>query len=529
MSWHVKIYFACTLLLTAQAGFAQNKRSKMFLETLEEANAMFDAEDFRNAQNKYRSVYHEDPGHEEMNLSIAICKYRLKEPPDSIIPFLRKADKSKFPEAQLYEARVLHLQHQFDEAIEHYKKYKKFRASTREVKNDEIARLIRISERARERVNNPVRAIIKNLGPAINTKYPEYVPLISADESVIYFTSRRPGSTGDSTDAWGNYFEDVYVSYQENGQWSAAKNLGEPLNTPTHDACAALSGSAKQMIIYRTSADGLSGDLYLTEAAGGGWGEPRKLGPEVNTPHKELSACFSPDGNSIVFSSDRPGGLGGKDLYRVVKLPNDKWSLPSNLGKQVNTKYDEDAPFISADGSTLYFSSKGHETIGEYDIFKSAIKEDGSFGKTEGIGYPVNTVGDDIYFVVNANAKHGYYSSLNENHGEAGYASEDLYMVDMHYDVADVLVRRCVALDARSGQPVSAKITLVDKVTNKVSGLYRSSAKTGSFIIVVNPYNAYKLTAEIKDHSPVEINLPAVAEHPGEAGEEELIKILFAD
>lgn len=515
------------LVLSGLAGYAQNKQVKKFRETLAEANAMFDAEDFRNAENKYLSIYNQEPDNEEMNLSIAICKYNLKELPDSIMPFLRKVDKSKMPEAQLYEARVLHLEHKFDEAIEHYKKYRKnFGESTRDVKNEEVDRLIEISKRARQYMNEPVKAVIKNLGPDINTKYPEYVPLIPADESVLYFTSRRPGSTGDTVDAWGNYFEDVYASYQQDGKWLPAKNIGAPINTSTHDACAALSAAAQQMIIYRTSADGLSGDLYITEATNKGWAVPQKLGPEINTQYKEFSACFSPDGNSIVFSSDRPGGLGGKDLYRVVKLPNDKWSLPSNLGKEINTKYDEDAPFISADGTTLYFSSKGHETIGEYDIFKIAINEDRSFGKIESIGYPVNTVGDDIYFVVNANSKHGYYSSLNENHDEAGYESEDIYMIDMHYNVTDVIVRRCVAQDA-SGQPVAAKITLTEKQTHKLSGLYHSNGNTGSFIIVVNPYNEYKLVAEFKDHAPVEIDLPAAASRPAENGEEAVIKILF--
>jgi hypothetical protein len=519
-------YIICFIILVSCFGYGQNKHTKQFKTILSEADILFDMDDFKNAEQKYLSIYNEDVGNEKLNLNIAICKYKLKEFPDSILPYLSKVDKSTFAEAQFYEAKIFHLEHKFKEAIEHYEKYKKFDENKREVKNGEVDRLIEISKRAAEYVGNPHKAIIKNLG-TINTKYPEYVPLISADESVLYFTSRRPGGTGGLTDAWGNYYEDVYISSNKNGEWQNAQNIGPPVNTKTHDACTALSADAQQMLIYRTSNDGLSGDLYTTQATTKGWTNPEKLGPQINTEYKEVSACFSPDGNSIIFSSDKPGGEGGKDLYRVIKLPNDKWSLATNLGTTINTKYDEDAPFISADGTTLYFSSKGHETIGEFDIFKCAINEDGTFGKTENVGYPINTVGDDIFFVVNANAKHGYYSSLNETPSEVGYESEDIYFIDMHYNETDIIVRKCIAMHGSSEHPAAAKITLVDKETDKVSGLYHSNGNTGSFIIIVNPFCEYKLIAEYKDFKPVEIDLPSVVKQPVNLTEDEVLKIIF--
>ena len=513
----------CLTLLT----HAQKTSTKQFRQNLNEANALFDMDDFKNAEQKYLSIYKEDTANEQMNLNLAICKFKLKEFPDSILPFLKKVDKSNFAEAQFYEAKIFHLEHQFEEAIEHYTKYKTFDENKREVKNQEVDRLIEIAKRAKEYMSNPHKAVIKNIGPTINTKYPEYVPLIPADESVLYFTSRRMGSTGNLTDAWGNYYEDVYVSKNKDGKWSEVENIGPPVNTKTHDACVALSADAQQMLIYRTSSDGLSGDLYSTEATTKGWSNPEKLGPQINTEYKEVSACFSPDGNTIIFSSDKPEGAGGKDLYRVVKLPNGKWSLATNLGNVINTKYDEDAPFISADGSILYFSSKGHETMGEYDIFKSQIKDDGTFGETEDIGYPVNTVGDDIFFVVNASAKHGYYSSLNENPNEVGYESEDIYFIDMHFNEKDLIVKKCVALHGKSLHPIAAKISLIDKETNKLVGLYHSNGNTGNFIIVLNPYNAYKLVAEYKEAETVEMDLPPIAHQTEMPKEEDLIKIIF--
>src|ERR1700739_3489943 len=262
MKCYKNIYLVCVALFLSLFVSAQKNHSRQFKEVLNDANMLFDMDDFKNAEQKYLSIYNEDAANEQLNLNIAICKYKLKEFPDSILPYLTKVDKSSFAEAQFYEAKIFHLEHKFKEAIEHYEKYKKFDENKREIKNGEVDRLIEISKRAAEYTNNPHKAIIKNLGAAINTKYPEYVPLISADESVLYFTSRRLGGTGNLVDAWGNYYEDVYVSYNKNGEWSVAQNIGVPINTKTHDACVALSADAQQMLIYRTSTDGLSGVLY---------------------------------------------------------------------------------------------------------------------------------------------------------------------------------------------------------------------------------------------------------------------------
>src|SRR6185437_2777841 len=170
------IYFTSFVLLIAFSSYGQNHHSKLFKETLNDAGILFDADDFKNAEQKYLSIYKEDTANEQLNLNIAICKYKLKEFPDSILPYLIKVDKSKYAEAQFYEAKIFHLEHKFNEAIEHYQKYKKFDENKREVKNTEVDRLIEISKHAIEYMNNPHKAVIKNMGANINTKYPDYVP-----------------------------------------------------------------------------------------------------------------------------------------------------------------------------------------------------------------------------------------------------------------------------------------------------------------------------------------------------------------
>lgn len=359
------------------------------------------------------------------------------------------------------------------------------------------------------------------MGQKLNTKYNDYVPVITPDESMMFFTSRRPGGIGNIQDEKGNYYEDVYLSRKTTGGWSEPVNVGAPVNSNDHDACVAIAPDGKHMILYRPSADKLSGDLYETVFDNNAWGIPVKLGPQINTKDgKETSACISADGNLLFFSSDKPGGFGGKDLYVSIKLPNGKWGLPVNLGPSVNTPYDEDAPFMSPDNTTLYFSSKGHETIGEYDVFKTQRSEDGK-GWTipENMGYPVNSVGDDIFFVICADGYHGYYSSQKDN----GFGGEDLYMIDMHYSENDVKVREAFVYEKGSneGKTVKAKITLNDGESRQPVGFYTSNQRSGKFIFMVSPFRTYSVHVEADGYESVTIPIEALTPE----NEQEPVKI----
>ena len=494
---------------------------------IKEADALFEIDDFKNAEIKYLSVWKYDSLNSSMNLNLAICKYKLKELPDSVLYYLKKADKSSNPEVQFYEGKLYHLTHQFKEAIAHYELYKKQPIDIREINNLEIDRLIAISKRADEMMKHPHKAYIKNIGNTINTKYDEYVPLVSTDEKLMYFTSRRPGGIGNKKDAWGKYYEDIYYTEVKDGAWQSPKNVGIPINSETHDACVAISADLQQMIVYRTSPDGTSGDLYHTEATEKGWGPLLKFGTEINSEAREFSATFNLENNVIYFSSDRPGGFGGKDIYRVVKLPNNQWGLPWNLGPNVNTAYDEDAPFLSVNGKTLYFSSMGHETMGEYDVFKTSLIDENTFGKPENLGCPINTVGNDIFFILSPDGAHGYYSSLNEHPKELGYESEDIYFIDMRYSETDLKVRKGIVLGLDEHGIAGVKVTLINSETNKVEGVFNPSANTGKFVFVVNPFYNYKIIADAKGYESNIIELSPMIENKMDEDEIDDLKIIL--
>ncbi|MBX9851516.1 MAG: hypothetical protein K2X86_07125, partial [Cytophagaceae bacterium] len=171
----------------------------------------------------------------------------------------------------------------------------------------------------------------------------------------------------DETD--GRYFEDIYIAYKKDSTWSAPELIGSGINTEGHDASISLSPDGQNLLIFRhydQSLIGASspGDLYLSRLKGNTWTQATKLSESINTKAWEPSACLSSDERILYFSSNREGGSGGTDLYMVRKLPNGEWALPMNLGNKINTPFDEDSPFIIADGKTLYFSSNGHRTMG---------------------------------------------------------------------------------------------------------------------------------------------------------------------
>ena len=335
------------------------------------------------------------------------------------------------------------------------------------------------------------------------------LPIISADETELIFTSRRKG-TGGLTDPYGSYFEDIYTSKLINGKWSAPTGMGENINTETHDAGVSLSVDGNTLFIYRTNKEQTGGDLYFLSMVEEKWSKPDKLaslvtslsaGDEgINTDYIEPSATMSADGNTLYFSSTRPGGFGGKDIYRCIKLPDDQWSLAVNLGPTINTAQDEDAPFIHPDGRSLYFSSKGHDNMGGYDIFKTTLDPSDPlvqgfvlWSEPQNLGSPVNSVADDIYFVLSATGRAGYFSS-NRADG-MGYGS-DIYKAAMALAEPVMIVIKGKVTGIDSQEAVRAKITVIDQESHQLQGLYKSHDFNGKYVMALSPKRRYKMMVE---------------------------------
>ena len=454
----------------------------------------------------YRHLYTLDSTSEELNYKMGVCHFEIRKLRMQSKPYFEKVNADHFPETNYYLGRLDHLLRLDDSAIAHYTKYKDAKSEDKEHSRKEINDLIGKCYNAmlfEGRKDSNIQ--IENLGPTINTEYAEYAPLIPVQEDFLIFTSRRKNPLHDQKDALGEYFEDIYVSTRFGDTWQYPVMLDTSINTPLHDACTGLSADGEKLLIYRTNPNDLSsGDIYESTFELNKWGRPELLNSSVNSPdYVETSACYSPDNNTIFFSSNRPGGYGGKDLYMIKKLPNGKWSAPFNLGPKINTEYNEDAPFVHPSGNVLFFSSEGHKNMGGYDVFKSSFDETGEFTEPENLGYPINTRDDDIFFVLNADATAGYFSSEREG----GFGSQDIYKVTFSPNPLPLNVYSAHVLDESDHVIKKVELVMSDPSGKQVYGIYRSNDQTGKIIVISEPNKEYKITLKAVGYEPFTTNV----------------------
>lgn len=398
---------------------------------------------YERALKEYMKALETSPDNSFLNFKVGFCYLHINKSKSRSILYLEKAlniiGKKVDPKIRYYLAEAYQVNHNPDRAIEEYKKY--IQEVKKELKPEtkgaplELVELSRLQEKdisqAYKKIDecknlqnfykHPTKARLKNMGDSINSPFADYDPFISLDESNLYFTSRRSSTKGGGkAEVDGEYYEDIYVSHKKNGKWEKAKPLSG-MNKNTNDAITGLSTDGTKMFIYR---DINGGDIYISEFKGTSWSKPRNL-KDINSEFHESAACLSADNKTLYFVSDRPGGEGGRDIYMSTLDEAGNWSKPVNLGSDINTTYDEDRVYVHPYTKALFFSSKGHNSLGGYDIFTSDF-QDGKWTKPKNLGYPINDVDDDFSFVITDDLKHGYYSSFKEN----GKGDKDIYFID---------------------------------------------------------------------------------------------------
>lgn len=506
------LFLAFTFITLVSIAFAQSDDVPT-----SQAERLFNNGKYKEAIPQLQKLLKKQPKNAKYNFYLGFCYFHSPTEQLKSIPYFEVAEKDKstdfYYDLKYYLGQAYHLANKFDKAIAEFQSMKEAISPTRsgqELLND-INRRIEMCNIGKSLTQNPRKVNIINLGKQINSEYQDYAPIISADESVMIFTSRRKGSTGGLVDENGDYYEDIYISYNEGGQWqppmkidslstlkeikgprwSKAKKISRAINTDKHDAAIGLSPDGQKLFIYRNE------DIYESTLIGTDWQLPVKLNPNINTKYKEPSASLSPDGKTLYFISDRKGGRGGKDIYISRKLNNGDWGPAENLGPKVNTPFDEDAPYIQADGKTLYFSSKGHSSMGGYDIFKTVL-ENGSWSSPQNLGYPVNTSGDDIYFVVSAKGDHAYFSSLRPG----GVGNMDIYLLLFEGVNIPLTEVKGLVLGGDSLKPIGAQITVMDNQTGKEVGTFAANSKTGKYLLIFPPGKNYKITVTAEGYAP---------------------------
>lgn len=423
-----------------------------------------------------------NPNNADLNAKIGHC-YLKSSNRSEALSYLKKGYKldSKMDGYFVYLlGNAYHLNNEFDEAIKYYKLAKtngsKMEGQLASMADKKIAECTS----GKKIVKVPVNVKIESLEGTINTNYEEYVPIITADESEIFFTSRRPNTTGGLMDnGLGDYYEDIYYSKKENGKWTSAVNLGMPVNSQFHDATVGLSLDGQKLFLYRDNKKG-DGNINFSEKQGDKWTDPKELPEPINSKYQETSACYSFDGNTIYFVSDRPDGKGGKDIYKSTKDAKGVWANAENLGSVINTKEDEDAVFLHPDGKTLYFSSQGHGSMGGFDVFKSTF-EKGKWSTPQNLGYPINTSDDDVCFVLTASGDYGYYTSIKPE----GKGKRDVYKVTFldELNKPKLTLLKGTISDKKTGTPLQATIEIYDNDNGKLIGTFESNSTTGKYMV----------------------------------------------
>ncbi len=492
-------------------GFCQNdsvvKMSrKEFNDRFEEASLMLSEQFYDSALSVFKLLHKVQPANANINYKIGYIYLQSQTEKTKSIPYLEQSvtnisrnyrdlepGEKHSPEITMYYLAIAyHIDYQFDKSIDLFQKFDAIvPAKNKDVRKD-IAHRIAMCQAGKELTNVPLGCIIMNLGDSVNSEFADYSPVISADESAVYFTSRRKGTGGTENKTFlGEYYEDIWeCDKKEDGTWGSAHSIGSTINTLGHEAVVGLSADGQTLFIYKD--DNGDGNIYESHLNGDAWGYPDKMSSSVNSSAWEPSACISADGQTLYFVSDRKGGFGGRDIWRCVKLPNGQWSLPTNLGPKINTEYDEDAPFIHPDGITLFFSSKGHKTMGGFDIFFST-KIDSGWTEPANMGYPINTTGDDIYYVVSSDGKRAYFSSVREG----GLGDKDIYKVTFPQAVAEPVIVFVGYIKNVNGNPLSDDNAIHITSPNGAITDFKANTKTGKYVLPLKPNNEYRMDVHV--------------------------------
>jgi len=492
------ILFLLGISLTAVNAQNDDVLSKKEASTvLNKAELAFENENYLEALDKFTQLYNYKPNDIYYKLMMGICLTYDPAQKEKAIEVIEqvKITNPQYNLVNFYLGKAYAVNYEFDKAVSYFNMFLTL-ATTEDYEQKRMAKqMIRNCQNAKEILSDTIQEnIVENIGFPINSQYSEYVPVISGDESVMIFTYRGIKSKGaeeiEQSMGAKAYTEDVFISYKENGKWTEPKSIGDNINTTGHDAAIALSVDGQTLFIYKS--DG-GGDIYVSKLEGKNWSKPTKLKGDVNKKDSWEGSCsLSANGKDLYFTSDRNGGLGGRDIYKAEFQPDGSWGNVQNLGQNVNTIYNDDAPFIHPDNVTLYFSSEGHTSIGSYDIFSVQADGNGGFSTPLNLGYPINTVDDNRYFVLSADGETGYYYGA----GEKSIGEADIFRIlagKINKPVLALLLGKVYFNDVAIG----SDMYLYKEVEGELEGIFKSNSESGKYVMALAP-GVYFIEVELE-------------------------------
>jgi outer membrane protein OmpA-like peptidoglycan-associated protein len=402
-------------------------------------------------------------------------------------------EKSASTDALFHLAKSYHMNNQLDLAIQMYQQF---------IQNSErkspllVEASLRLEQcnHAKTVINNPTVSI-SGISNTLNTKKSEYASVVSFDGKTIYFTSKRQwfdkANESDKDESTNDYFEDIYFSQKSTDtSWSKPKKLDFCL-PERNEASVGITLNERQLFIYNDVAG--EGDIFETAFENGSFGIPKTINEEsINTASWETHFCLSADQKKMYFVSNKPGGFGGRDIYKKELLADGNWSEPINLGPSINTAFDEESPFLSFDNETLYFSSNGKASMGGFDVFYSKIENEKNYSLSVNLGTPVNSTCDDLFFTLTADNKIGFLSSNRKN----GKGEKDIYQLQFSTSKSNAHLLKAKIINKKNTTlPESFYVTLkcTNCKTNEVIE-YAPRITDGMILAPLNACSKYKIS-----------------------------------
>jgi hypothetical protein len=505
------IFVVCAAILLF--GGRLNSQSRTTLE--DQGYVYLNSFQYVKAYEVFDKLHSRYPKEIDYQFKLGICCLNYPEKKARAIEIFKDMKaKYKTLEVEVYLGKAYHKNYKFQEGINTLTPLIPILEASKKKEDkgmlDDVKITIMNCENGKMLMQNKVFADVRNIGPPINTNELEGVPVITADESMMIYTYVGYKSLGGkqneqmkSDPTNGVFTSDIYMSTKDtSGKWTKPVPM-KALNTNGHDACIAISPGGQTLFTFLSNNNN-PGDIMVSKLVGNEFTTPVALNANINTTdYWEGSCSISADGKYLYFASERPEGQGGKDIWVSENIEGD-WGPAVNLGPKVNTPFDDDAPFIHPDGLTLFFSSKGHTSIGDYDIMFT-IKEGNDWTAPKSMGIPLNTTEDDRYYVINSKGDVGYFSSNRTVEDAQG--DQDIYIVTPGILGEKPVVALIKGTVYGDDKPIEAKVEVVKTAKNEVIGPYFSNNKTGKYLMALSPGFVYRIKVVADGYETIEEDL----------------------
>jgi len=537
--FHIIVFIVITTCSVPRTGFSQpyHTTNGKALKAYKQGLTSFDYIDYPSAERFFKQAIEIDKGFFEAHMMLGDLLSKQKRYAEAANHYQTAVhiDSTCYLPVYFNMATAELMSGDYKNALVHYN-VSLDQKNVSEKNRDLAVRNIRNCQFAIEALKNPVPFSPESVGSGINTSDDEYWPSITADGQTLMFT--RQARSGEPTQLSRVPQEDFYVSYLSGNSWQKAVNAGSPLNTSQNEGAQSLSSDGSYM--YFTACDRPGGlgscDIFFSALINGKWSLPVNLGSPVNTSYWETQPSISADGKMLFFSSNRPGGIGGKDIWYSTLNTKKKWSYPKNLGNVINTPGDEMSPFIHFDGKTLYFASDGRPGMGGFDIYMTRMQEDSSWAEPKNLGYPINTYNDEMGLVIESGGQKAYFSSKRDERGGKNIYSFKLYESIRPDPVAYLKGK---VTDKQTGQTLIAEYELINLSTGRIV-LDNTTDMNGNFLVCLPSGYNYGLNVSRKGylfysenfmfegkHTALEPYLKKIKLSPLKAGEKMLLANVF--